>query len=86
MSKRIEAERIMSLDENCIFPNDSVVACIGIAEEGFREEVATSHAIVLAILEMERTTIVPFLGLSLSSFNIKDRSCQRDNFLAARGV
>ena len=86
MSKRIEAERILSLDENCIFPNDIVVACIGIAKEGFHEEVATSHAVVLAIFEMERKVVVPFLGLSLSSFDIKDRSCQSDNFLAAGGV
>ena len=86
MSKRIEAERIMSLDENCIFPNDSVVAWIGISKERFRKEAATSHAVVLAIFEMERTTVVPFFGLSLSSFDIKNGTCQRDNFLVAGGV
>ena len=83
MSRRIEVERILSLDENCIFPNDSVVAWIGIAKEGFCKEAATSHAVVLAIFEMERTTVVPVFGISFSSFDIKDGSCQRYNFLAA---
>ena len=86
MSKRIETKRIMSLDENCIFPNDSVVAWIGITKEGFREEAATSHAVVLAIFEMERTTVVLVFEISFSSFDIKDGSCQRYNFLAAGGV
>ena len=40
----------------------------------------------LAIFEMERTTIVPSFGLSLSSFDIKDGTGQRDNFLTAGGV
>ena len=86
MSRRIEVERILSVDENCIFPNDSFVACIGIAKEGFREEARRSHAVVLSIFEMERITVVPVFGISFSSFDIKDGSCQRDNFLAAGGV
>ena len=86
MSKRIEAERIFPLDENCIFPNGSVVAWIGIVKEGFCEEAAMSHAVVLAIIEMERTTVAPSFGLSLSSFDIKDGTFQRDNLLGAEGV
>ena len=45
-----------------------------------------SHAVVLAIIEMERTIVEPSFGLSLSSFDIKDGTCQRDNFLTVGGV
>lgn len=87
MRKRIDAERILSLDEDYIFGNDSAVACIGISNEGFQEAAATSHPALPVIVEIEGTAVAPTFGLSVSSLDIEDGTfSQMDSFLAAREV
>jgi len=87
MRKRIDAERILSLDENCIFANDSAVTCIGSANGGFQEESATIDAVFPATIDMEGTAIAPSFGFSGSSLDIEDRTfSQMVSFLATGGV
>lgn len=87
MRKRIDAERILSLDDNCIFANDSAVTCIGSANGGFQEAAATVDAVFPATVDMEGTDVAPSFGLSGSSLDIEDRTfSQMVSFLAAGGV
>jgi len=87
MRKRIDAERILSLDENCIFANDSAVTCIDIANESFREAAATSHAAFPATVEMEGTAVASSFELSVSNLDIENGTfSQMDSFLVPGGV
>jgi len=87
LRKRIDAEKILSLDDNCIFANDSAVTRIGSANRGFQKAAATIDAVFPAIVDMEGTAFAPSFGISGSSLDIEDVTLsQMVGFLAAGGV
>lgn len=87
MRKRIDAERILSVDDNCIFANQSAVTCIGSANGGFQEIAATIDAVCPATVDMEGTVVAPSFGFSCSSLDIEDRTfSQMVSFLATGEV
>lgn len=87
MRKRIDAERILSLDDNCFFANESAVTCIGSANGDFQEVAATIDAVCPATVDMEGTAVAPSFGFSSSRLDIDDRTLsQMVSFLATREV
>ncbi|KAH9302932.1 hypothetical protein KI387_014515, partial [Taxus chinensis] len=84
MRKRIDAERIMPIEDNSLFPYDTVVVCKGNPNEVVQEQSATMHEGLPLTVGMEGAAVAPPFGLSEECLDIA--FSQMVSFLASGGL
>lgn len=86
MRKRIDAERILPVEDYSLFQNDTVVICTGNVNEVVQEERSAMYEGVSLAVGIEGG-VAPTFGLSEESLDTEDKAfSQMVNFLASGGL